>query len=62
MSLYFRIEEEAGSRQAPIEIVLPAADTADLARDILDVHRQAWRDPARGPLDREPGEQRPRWL
>ncbi|WP_454744038.1 DUF7673 family protein [Cupriavidus necator] len=61
MSLYFRLEGDL-ERQAPIELCLSARDTAAVARDIVELHRHAWSNPERGPLDREPGEERPRWL
>ncbi|WP_455289619.1 hypothetical protein [Cupriavidus necator] len=61
MSLSFRVDGDR-VRRAPIELCLAARDTAALARDLITCQRQAWRDPERGPLDREPGEQRPHWL
>jgi hypothetical protein len=44
------------------EIQVRAADGESIVRTILDVHRLAWRKPERGPLDRLPGEVRPRWI
>ncbi|MCL1622605.1 hypothetical protein [Ralstonia pseudosolanacearum] len=49
-------------RAAPVELQLSAADSATLAQTLLDLHRRAWRDPQRGPIDRQPGEMRPHWL
>ncbi|WP_455285772.1 DUF7673 family protein [Cupriavidus necator] len=62
MALHFRIDDAEPGREAPIEVVLAAGDTAALACDLLDVHRLVWRDSQRGPLDRQPGEVRPPWL
>lgn len=39
---------------------LRAEDGESIIRDILDVHRFAWRKDS--PIDLKPGEQRPRWL
>ncbi|AXV99238.1 hypothetical protein CJO80_27180 (plasmid) [Ralstonia solanacearum] len=50
------------ARTAPVELQLSAADSAELARNLLDLHRRAWRDAQRGPLDRQAGETRPHWL
>lgn len=44
------------------EIQIRAEDGESIVRHILDVHRLAWRKPERGPLDRLPGETRPRWI
>ncbi|WP_316669435.1 hypothetical protein [Ralstonia psammae] len=46
----------------PAELTLSAQDSAHLAWDLLDIHRRAWRDTSRGPLDRRSGEERPGWL
>ena len=54
--------ENGPAGTASIEIDLSAADSAELARDLFDVHAFAWRDARRGPHDRQPGEQRPDWL
>ncbi|AZU59778.1 hypothetical protein CFM90_26520 (plasmid) [Ralstonia solanacearum] len=53
---------DGSARGAPVELGLSVADSDDLARDLLDIHRFAWRDAGRGPLDRRPGELRPDWL
>ena len=61
MTLLLKIEDGV-PRAAPVELTLSAQDSADLARDLLDIHRFAWRDAGHGPLDRRPGEQPPPWL
>ncbi|MGC5887280.1 hypothetical protein [Ralstonia pseudosolanacearum] len=38
------------------------ADSDDLKRDLLDIHRIAWRNAGSGPIDRRPSELRPDWL
>ncbi|WP_247394642.1 hypothetical protein [Ralstonia pseudosolanacearum] len=54
--------EDGTPRGAPVELGLSVADSDDLTRDLLDIHRFAWRDAGRGPIDRRPGELRPDWL
>lgn len=54
--------EDGVPRAAPVELTLSAQDSADLACDLLGIHRFVWRDAGRGPLDRRPGEHRPDWL
>lgn len=61
VSLFLKIEDGV-TRAAPVELLLSAQDSADLACDLLDIHRFAWGTAGRGPLDRRPGEQRPAWL
>ncbi len=61
MTLFFKIEDGV-PRAAPVELTLSAQDSADLACDLLDIHRFVWREAGRGPLDRRPGELRPDWL
>ncbi|MGA4422858.1 DUF7673 family protein [Ralstonia nicotianae] len=54
--------DDGVTRAAPVELTLSAQDSADLACDLLAIHRFVWRDAGRGPLDRRPREQRPDWL
>ena len=61
VTLFLKIDDGV-ARAAPVELVLSAQDSAELASDLLDIHRFVWRTAGSGPLDRRPGERRPPWL
>jgi len=60
VSIQIRFEQDAADAPAT-RLYLSAADCANLARDLLDIHKREWRVGQR-PLDAKPEEQRPRWL
>lgn len=61
VTLFLEVDDGV-PRSAPVELQLSAADSAALAQTLVELHRRAWRDPQRGPLDRQLGETRPHWL
>lgn len=60
VTLHVRFEGAAAS-VAPTELTFNAADSDSLAQDLLGIHRFVWED-GREPIDKQPGEQRPRWI
>jgi len=61
VSLTFDLESIGEPRQTiRTRITVRPQDGEAVVREILDVHRFAWRN--EGPIDAAPGEQRPRWL
>jgi hypothetical protein len=52
------------ARQLPIELHFSAGDSERIARDLIDLHRGAWRprEWREGPRDMKEDEQRPQWL
>jgi hypothetical protein len=52
------------ARQLPIQLHFSAGDSERIARDLIDLHRGAWRSREwrEGPLDMKEGELRPQWL
>jgi len=52
------------TRQLPIELHFSAGDSERIARDLIELHRGAWRprEWREGPLDMKEGERRPQWL
>lgn len=61
----FRLQPLLGkqSNRPEIEATLriTAADGAVIARELIDIHRLAWREGKR-PIDAEPDEKRPKWI
>ncbi len=62
-SLVFELQEIGAHAPAfRADIRIRPDDAEGIVHHLIDVHRFAWRDPERGPLDRKLGEQRPRWI
>lgn len=60
VSLTFDLTRFGGTEKHRLSIKVNADDGESIARHITGVHRLAWEDA--GPIDKTPGEKRPRWI
>jgi hypothetical protein len=60
VSLTFDLARFGGSEKHRLTVKVNADDGESIARHILGVHRSSWED--KGPIDKKPGEKRPRWI
>jgi hypothetical protein len=59
VTLVVRLGEQHNTK---VDLRLSPEDSAMVQHHIAHVHALAWRNGERGPLDKKPGELRPRWL
>lgn len=61
----FIVDVQRPGSNKPVRLALHFSnpeDTESMGRHLKEVHRLAWGNYSRGPLDVKPGEKRPRWI